>query len=282
MENPEIFGVQYQQGTLAGYEAKEYLLEKWGRKCAYCGAENTPLQIEHIQARSNGGSDRISNLTLACAKCNAAKGNKELNVYLKDKPDLAKKILTQTKRPLKNVAAVNATRWAILNSLKDFGLPVSAWSGGRTKYNRTRLGLPKTHAFDALCVGDVDSVAGVNMQVLRIKAVGRGRYLRTLVNSFGFPRGYCMRQKQVNGFQTGDIVKVDNPKGKYAGKYTGRVAVRKSGYFDVKTTDGIKTVSWSYCQIVQRGDGYEYSRVEKKQPPIPSLVKPRGFLGEIL
>jgi hypothetical protein len=158
-------------------------------------------------------------LTLACAKCNAAKGNKDLNVYLKDRPELAKKILAQAKRPLKDVAAVNSTRRAILNSLEDFGLPVSAWSSGRTKYNRTRLGLPKTHAFDALCAGDVDSVAGVDMPVLRIKAVGRGRYQRTLVNCFGFPRGYRMSQKQVNGFQTGDIVKVDNPKGKYAGKY---------------------------------------------------------------
>jgi hypothetical protein len=80
-----------------------------------------------------------------------------------------------------------------------------------------------------------------------------------------------MRTKQIHGFQTGDLVKIDNPKGKYAGKYTGRVAVRKRGSFNVKTSDGIKTASWKHCRIVQRGDGYEYSRVEKKQPPIPPL-----------
>src|SRR5262249_25637093 len=39
-ENPEIAGVEYQQGTLAGYETREYLLEKWGRKCAYCGRQD--------------------------------------------------------------------------------------------------------------------------------------------------------------------------------------------------------------------------------------------------
>ena len=27
MDNPEISGVEYQQGTLAGYEVREYLLE---------------------------------------------------------------------------------------------------------------------------------------------------------------------------------------------------------------------------------------------------------------
>src|SRR5215471_14732120 len=52
MENPEISGAEYQQGTLAGYEVREYLLEKWGRQCAYCGAKNLPLEMEHISPRS--------------------------------------------------------------------------------------------------------------------------------------------------------------------------------------------------------------------------------------
>jgi 5-methylcytosine-specific restriction endonuclease McrA len=58
MENPEISGVAYQQGILAGYELREYLLEKWNRTCAYCGKTEVPLQIEHIVARSKGGSNR--------------------------------------------------------------------------------------------------------------------------------------------------------------------------------------------------------------------------------
>ena len=37
MQNAEISGVEYQQGTLVGMEVREYLLEKWRRKCAYCG-----------------------------------------------------------------------------------------------------------------------------------------------------------------------------------------------------------------------------------------------------
>jgi len=35
MENPEIEGVEYQQGELAGYELREYLLLKFARLCAY-------------------------------------------------------------------------------------------------------------------------------------------------------------------------------------------------------------------------------------------------------
>jgi 5-methylcytosine-specific restriction endonuclease McrA len=57
MEDAEISGVDYQQGTLFGYEIREFLLEKWDRTCAYCGAKDTKLEIEHIQPRSKGGSN---------------------------------------------------------------------------------------------------------------------------------------------------------------------------------------------------------------------------------
>src|SRR5579863_2887476 len=33
LQNPEISGVEYQQGELIGYEVREYLLVKWGRQC---------------------------------------------------------------------------------------------------------------------------------------------------------------------------------------------------------------------------------------------------------
>ena len=50
VEDPEISGVPYQQGTLFGYELREYLLEKWNRRCASCGATGVPLQVEHLQS----------------------------------------------------------------------------------------------------------------------------------------------------------------------------------------------------------------------------------------
>ena len=113
MDHPEISGVEYQQGTLAGYELREYLLEKWGRKCAYCGKQDIPLQVEHIHPRANGGTNRASNLCLACEKCNLAKGTRDIKDFLSDKPNVLKKILAQAKAPLKDVAAVNATRWVL-------------------------------------------------------------------------------------------------------------------------------------------------------------------------
>src|SRR5262249_37197887 len=81
LEQPEIIGVMYQQGTLAGYELREFLLEKWGRTCCYCDREDTPLQIEHIVPRTRGGTDRVSNLCLACESCNRKKGTQDIRVF---------------------------------------------------------------------------------------------------------------------------------------------------------------------------------------------------------
>lgn len=146
MQNPEIDGVEYQQGELAGYEVREYLLEKWGRKCAYCDKEGVPLQIEHIHPKAKGGSNRVSNLTLSCERCNTKKGTKFIDEFLKKDGSRLEKIQRQAKQPLKDAAAVNATRWELFRTLKNI-LPTTTGTGGQTKYNRTRLELPKQHAY---------------------------------------------------------------------------------------------------------------------------------------
>ena len=130
-QNPEISGVEYQQGTLFGYEVREYLLLQWGHKCAYCGEKGA--EIDHIKPKARGGSDRISNLTLACHECNQKKGDKPVEVFLKNKPKIVKKIQEQCKTPLKDAACVNATRWSLYNQRKKFGLPVETGTGGQTR-----------------------------------------------------------------------------------------------------------------------------------------------------
>jgi 5-methylcytosine-specific restriction endonuclease McrA len=253
MDNPDISGVEYQQGALAGYELREYLLEKWGRTCAYCKSTNIPLQIEHIVPRSRGGSDRASNLTLSCKDCNQNKGDLTAEEF--GYPA----VQTQARKPLNDAAAVNATRWALFDTLKETSLPVLASSGGRTKWNRIRFGIPKSHCLDAVCVGDVQCVVGWQSPVLNIRCSGRGSYQRTRLDQFGFPRGYLTRQKAVKGFQTGDMVIVTVPAGKKAGIHKGRVAVRATGSFNIQTSLGVvQGVSHRHCKVIQRNDGYNY------------------------
>ena len=258
LEKPEISGVEYQQGELLGYEIREYLLNKWERKCTYCKVENIPLQVEHIHPKAKGGSNRISNLCLACEKCNLKKGTQDINDFLLKKPDLLKQIMAQVKQPLKDATAVNSTRWALFNQLKLTGLPVTTGSGGQTKYNRTRLELPKTHYFDAACVGKVDKLIVLTTQPLLIKANGHGTRQKCRTDKFGFPSRYVPRDKFVKGFQTGDLVKAVVTRGKKVGQYIGRVAVRSSGSFNISAKELVQGISHKYCQTLQRKDGYSY------------------------
>jgi 5-methylcytosine-specific restriction endonuclease McrA len=261
MVNPEISGTEYQQGELAGYEVREYLLEKWNRTCAYCGAQNIPLQVEHIIPRANGGSNRVSNLTLACQPCNQKKGSHPIEVFLKNKPELLKRIKAQAKVPLKDAAAVNASRWALVNRLKQ-GFPVNVGTGGRTKFNRTRQGFHKDHWIDAACVHESGEQVMIRegMKPLMITAKGRGSHQVVRTDKYGFPRGKAGRIKRVHGFSTGDIVKLIQPKGKYAGIYVARLAgIRATGILDIKTVAGSISASWKNFTLIQRNDGFDYA-----------------------
>ena len=263
IQNPEISGVAYQQGELMGYEVREYLLEKWDRTCAYCGKTDIPLEIEHIVPKSKGGSNRVSNLALACTACNRKKGNKPLEQFLSRKPGVLKRIQKQSKLPLKDAGAVNTTRWDLFRTLKKTGLPVETGSGGLTKFNRTTRGLYKTHWLDAACVGKStpEKMFQIDKAVLIVKADGHGSRQMCRVNKFGFPRTTAKpTEKKVKGFQTGDIVKAVVTSGKKVGTYIGRVAVRKSGSFNIKTVDKtVQGISWKYCRLLHASDGYSYN-----------------------
>ncbi len=272
--NPEIEGVEYARGTLFGYEVREYLLEKWGRKCAYCDAENTPLQIDHITPRSRGGSDRIDNLTLACCACNQQKSNHAVEAFF---PKKAKTISSQSS--LRGAAAVNSTRIALFDLLTTSSLPCEAGTGGQTKYNRMRLGVPKTHALDAACTGTVLDLQNWQMPIQQIIATGRGSYQRTRLDKFGFPRGFLLRHKRVDGFRTGDLVIASVPSGKKEGRHIGRVAIRASGYFNIQTTGTVvQGIHSKHCCLVQRADGYHYPQRPHacKSPGIDTLITTQG------
>ncbi|MGC9506207.1 RNA-guided endonuclease IscB [Baaleninema sp.] len=260
LQNPEVSGIEYQQSELLGYEIREFLLEKWGRKCAYCGAENLPLEVEHIHPKSKGGSDRVSNLALACHQCNPAKGNRDIREFLSGKPSVLDRILKQVKAPLKDTAAVNATRWKLYQQLKETGLPVEVGTGGQTKFNRTRLGGSKTHWLDAACVGKStpDRLDVAIEKLLLVAAKGHGVRQRCRSDKYGFPRTHAPKAKSFQGFPTGDIVKATIPQGKFAGNYTGRIAIRFRPSFRLNA--GVKPfdVHPKYLTTVHQSDGYEY------------------------
>jgi 5-methylcytosine-specific restriction endonuclease McrA len=280
MQRPGIEGIQYQQGDLAGYELKELLLERWNRQCAYCDRQNLPLQIEHIQSRARGGTDRIANLTLACEACNLAKGTQPIREFLKDQPDRLERILAHAGAPLKDATVVTTTRWSLYERLLAFELPVELGSGGLTKYNRSVRKLPKTHWIDAANVGRSTPAALHVGQVRPLIITAHGHGLRQMcrMDKFGFPRTSAKQFKRIQGFTTGDLVRAVVPNGKQAGTYVGRVAIRKSGYFNI-TTKGttIQSISFRYCHRIHRNDGYSY-HFGKEIGGIPPTAEAGGIL----
>lgn len=275
LQNPEISGVEYQRGTLFGYEVREYLLEKWGRKCAYCGKEGVPLEIEHVIPESRGGTNRVSNLTLACRECNEAKDDRLPQEWLEElkksersidrkRAENLEKVMGQLKEPLKAAAYMNATRYALVERLKALNLPISTATAARTKYNRARFNLPKTHYYDACCVGEIPGGLEIATEyVLQFRAVGRGSRQMSNVDDSGFSRGHRMKKKVYFGFMTGDLVLAEIPGGKYAGRHVGFVAVRASGYFDLKNFSGDRVcqgISWKHFRLLQRFDGWRYEK----------------------
>jgi hypothetical protein len=62
------------------------------------------------------------------------------------------------------------------------------------------------------------------------------------------------------------MVKAEVSKGKKTGSYLGRVAVRASGSFNIQTASGvIQGISHRHFRVIQRADGYSYSRLDKPE-----------------
>lgn len=270
LENPTIEGAEYQHGTRACYEIREYILLKWNHQCAYCDARGVPLELDHVRPRSKHGSNRASNLVAACTACNQRKGNQDVREFLHDDPIRLARVLAHMKAPLWDAAAVNATRWALYERLKALGLPVESGSGGLTKYNRVRGGLEKTHWLDAANVGRSTPASLIIKSVVpwQITAIGHGSRQMCRMDKYGFPRTGPKQHKRVQGFQTGDIVRAVVTSGTKQGTYVGKVAVRTRGSFNITTAQGVVTdIHHRFCVLIARSDGYSYQQRKESAPP---------------
>lgn len=166
MMNAEISGIEYQQGELQGYEVKEYLLDKWGRKCAYCLVENVSFETEHIIPTSRGGTNRISNLTIACHECNQKKGN--LTAAEFGHPE----IQIMAKKSLKAATFMNVVRSRLVDTIKkEFPqYQCNSTYGYITKHDRIKLEMEKTHANDAFVItGGENQIRSKPYQVKQIR-----------------------------------------------------------------------------------------------------------------
>ncbi len=218
-----------------------------------------PIEIDHIIPKRKGGSNRVSNLTLACRPCNKKKGSQTAIEF--GHPEVQK----LAKQPLKDAAAMNITGPILFKRLQSLSLPIETGTGAQTKYNRTKQSLEKTHCYDAACVG-ISTPRRLSIKctkVLAVKATGHGSRQMCRVDKHGFPRTGPKKNKKQCGFQTGDIAHAVVPTGKKLGTYKGKLAVRSSGSFNITTSTGVvQGIKHTYCKLIHRCDGYNYSLLQ--------------------
>ena len=278
LENPDIHGIAYQQGTLWGREIREYLLELTGRKCAYCGKGKRHLEVEHIVPKAVREDNRPSNLTMACKDCNEKKG-KLHGPELEDKlgADFAKKVKAASRksaRGLSDAAAINTIRWKLFETLKVTGLPIVSGTGGKTAHHRHLARLRKTHYYDAASVAVIPKQPK-SLQVAIIKAKGYGRR-NNVGKTFNMKApGFIKpstKVSHINGFAKFDYVELTKQDQKWKGiincfDKTAADKPRKLRveYFAPKEKDPREPGNITEIRLLQKRDGYSYNISSIKQ-----------------
>ena len=247
IKNPDITGVEYQQGTLQGYNIRNYLLEKHGRKCFYCGKAVSDFEVEHMFPKSKGGSNRIDNLTLSCHDCNEKKGTLTAEEFIQQtlpakKAVVKLKQLPNEKRLFKYMAYMNATRWALYDAIKERYPNVKMTYGYITKYNRIQAGLPKTHHIDAKCITGFATVPSMSQTVVKVKMRRHNRQLHRATFSKGHIRKVACLPTVTFGFQLYDLVLFDNHRYYIKSR-------RSSGAFALVSVEGLKDENRNYKKL---------------------------------
>lgn len=247
IKNPNISGKDYQQGTLQGYNIRNYLLEKHGRKCFYCDKEVSTFEVEHMIPKAKGGSNRIDNLTLSCHNCNQKKGTLTAEEFIKqtlpaEKATKKLKQLPKEKQLFKYMAHMNATRWTLYDAINEKYPNVKMTYGYITKYNRIRAGLPKAHHIDAKCITGFAQVPSFDTTVVKIKMRRHNRQLHRATFSKGHVRKAASLPIVMFGFRLYDIVMYNNHRYYIKGR-------RSTGSFTLVSLEGLKEENRIYKKL---------------------------------
>ena len=247
IKNPDISGIEYQQGTLQGYNIRNYLLEKHGRKCFYCEKSVSKFEVEHMIPKTKGGSNCIDNLTLSCHECNQKKDTLTAEEFIKQtlpaKKAAAKlKQLPNEKRLFKYMVHMNATRWALYNAIDKKYPNVKMTYGYITKYKRIQANLPKAHHIDAKCITGFVTVPSMEQTVVKVKMRRHNRLLHRATFSKGHVRKTASLPTITFGFQLYDLVSFNNHRYYIKSR-------RSSGSFALVSVEGLKDENRNYKKL---------------------------------
>ena len=251
IKNPEVSGVEYQNGTQKGFwNVREYVLYRDGHICQYCkGKSKDPvLEVHHIVSRQIGG-DRADNLITLCSKCHqkVSQGKLELEI--------------QPSKGFQTETFMSMVRWRLVNKLRELDNAVFHTYGYITKQCRIALRLPKSHTNDAFVIagGTTQKRTGVEYLMQQVRKCNRKLFkgdrshIKNIAERFiyGFQRFDKVLWKGIECFVFGR-------------RTTGYFALRKLDGTEVKASAKVKELS-----VLERA---KTLLIERRVRLLPSLM----------
>ena len=146
IKNPDIQGVEYQQGEQFGsWNVREYVLHRDNHKCQNPKCPNKDpkpiLTSHHLRYRCDGGTDRPEDELTLCTICHAPENHKGFLKGWKPKTN-----------GFKDATFMTMVRWKLVNILKELYKSVEHSYGYITKHRRIEQGIKKTHSNDAFVI----------------------------------------------------------------------------------------------------------------------------------
>jgi len=225
INNPDIKGVEYQQGEQLGFaNVRAFVMFRDGHQCRHCDGKSKDkiLEVHHLESRKTGG-DAPNNLVTLCRTCHKAHhaGEIKLNTKLK------------RGRSLRSAAFMNVTRWPFLNLLKEKYGSVNVTYGYITKHTRVSHGLEKDHCVDARCISGNPLAKPLPYFYLQKVVRKNNRQLHKMSIPKGGKRKANKGSKVMHGYRIFDKVR-------FNGQVCFIFARRTTGYFDLRLLDGTK------------------------------------------
>ena len=225
IKNPSISGKDYQEGEQIDFwNVREYVLFRDGHQCQCCKgkSKDVVLNVHHIESRKTGGN-APNNLITLCETCH--KG------YHAGKIKLPKTI--KRGMSFRDAAFMGIMRWAFCYKLKEQYPNVNLTYGYITKKRRIENGLLKDHHIDARCISEHPCATPCDAVFYQKKVRCHNRQLHRATIQKGGVRKNNQAPKYVKGFKLFDVVKHRSKKYFVFGR-------RLSGFFDIRTLDGVK------------------------------------------
>ena len=244
LKNPEIKGVEYQQGEQLGFwNVREYVLYRDNHECQHCHGKSKceVLEVHHIESRQTGGN-APNNLITLCKDCHQALHQDKI------------KLKAKRGQSFKDAAFMSIMGNILLERLRQAypELEISYTYGYLTKHKRISLGLPKSHCNDAYCIAGNLEAKRCDVVFYQKQTRRHNRQIHKCTILKGGIRKRNQAPYEIHGYRLFDKVLCNGVVCFIFGR-------RKTGYFDVRKLNGERVsvgISYKKLRLLEKRKTY--------------------------